>query len=84
MPYTSGNTTTAWLFTRGTDSIRIEANVDAAVVELFVKGPGKARAVYRFADIEALIGYQVDYERDLVARGYTLEEFKSERRRWPR
>ena len=40
--------------------------------------------IVEFPDMAALLAYQVAHEQRLVAEGFVLEEFSSERRRWPR
>jgi hypothetical protein len=77
-------TTTAWLFTKGSDSVRLEAQCKDGVLKLFINGPGKGRSLCEFADAASLIAYQAKYERYLVSLGFHLEQFTSERRRWPR
>ena len=77
-------TTTAWLFTNGSDSVRLEAQCKNGVFKLVINGPGKAQSLCEFAEATALIAYQAKYERYLVSLGFTLEQFTSERRRWPR
>jgi hypothetical protein len=78
-------TTTAWLFTRGHESVRLEAHhVPGGGLRLLINGPGKHRESVAFADAAALIAKQAEYERYLVSRGFLLEQFTSERRKWPR
>jgi len=74
----------AWLFTRGPESVRIEATAAEAGGRLTVKGPRTNRAAYDFPDVLQLIEHQTQLEAQLVASGYVLEQFTSERRRWPR
>jgi len=72
---------TAWLFTRGLDSVRIvRAAKRAGVMQLLVQGPGDATDSIEFTDVLGCINYQSDLERRLVADGYTLERFNSDRR----
>ena len=75
---------TAWLFTKGNESIRLEVHADRNVVRLLVKGPGRKRAAHEFPDMTALVSYQSSYEQQLAAQGFSLERFTSERRRWAR
>ena len=75
----------AWLFTRGDQSVRIEATAgEVGGGRLIVKGPGSKRASYDFADMMTLIEHQAQLEAQLETTGYSLAQFTSERRRWPR
>jgi len=72
---------TAWLFTRGLESVRIiRAASRAGVTHLLVQGPGETCERHEFADIVACMNFQADLERRLVSAGYTLEHFTSDRR----
>jgi hypothetical protein len=74
-----------WLFTRGRESVRIEVTAgETGGGRLVVKGPSSKRALYEFADMMTLMEHQAQLEAQLVTTGYTLEQFTSERRRWPR
>jgi hypothetical protein len=75
---------TAWLFTRGRESVRLEVREFEGGVQLIVCGPGTKRASYDFPDTLALLVHQAELERHLVGMGYLLEEFMTERRRYPR
>ena len=74
----------AWLFTRGRESIRLEARELESGVQLVVCGPGTKRATYDFPDMLAAIVRQAELERSLLQIGFGLEEFITERRRYPR
>ncbi len=72
---------TAWLFTRGLESVRIiRAASPAGVTHLLVQGPGETSERHEFADIVVCMNFQADLERRLVCAGYTLEHFTSDRR----
>ena len=75
---------TAWLFTRDGKSVRLEIHNFGSRLNLVVAGPGTARQTFEFPDLPALLAHQSAEEQRLVAEGYVLEEFTSERRRWPR
>jgi hypothetical protein len=75
---------TAWLYTKGPESVRMEALRHRDSFELSISGPGKKRTVLEFGDSAALTVYQTEYESRLVTEGYTLEQYISERRRVPR
>jgi len=78
---------TTWLFTRGRESVRLEVR-DAVEgvggVELLVCGPGLKRETYTFADTLALLVQQAEIERRLMGLGFFLEQFITDRRRYPR
>jgi hypothetical protein len=72
---------TAWLFTRGSDSVRIvRAASGEGVMLLLVQGPGGTSDRREFSDVIACMNYQADLERRLVSQGYMLERFTSDRR----
>jgi hypothetical protein len=72
---------TAWLFTRAAESVRIiRAVARDGVVHLLVQGPGTAADARQFTDVLACMNYQADLERRLVAAGFSLERFTSDRR----
>jgi len=76
---------TAWLFTRGAQSVRIvRAATLNGEVHLHVHGPGAARQSHVFQDVMECMHYQSDLERRLVAQGFSLERFTSDRRSAPR
>jgi hypothetical protein len=75
---------TAWLFTRGRESVRLEVRHSAETVELLVSGPGGRRETYSFADTLAALVHQAEVERRLVGRGFFLEQFITDRRRHSR
>ena len=74
----------AWLFTRGRESVRLEVREVTTGVQLVVCGPGVKRETYEFPDMLALMVREAELERSLVRLGFTLEEFISDRRRYPR
>lgn len=72
---------TAWLFTRGTHSVRIvRASARSGVVRLIVQGPGDSTDTREFTDVVACMNYQADLERRVVSQGFALERFTSDRR----
>jgi hypothetical protein len=72
---------TAWLFTNGVQSVRIiRAATLNGDVHLHIHGPGPTRESHTFHDVMDCMQYQADYERRLVARGFALERFTSDRR----
>jgi hypothetical protein len=72
---------TAWLFTRGTESVRIvRAAARDGMIHLLVQGPGTDADTRVFNDVLACMNYQADFERRLVTEGFSLEKFTSDRR----
>jgi hypothetical protein len=71
-----GPVQSAWLFTRGTQSVRIVHVGRAAGPQcLLVHGPGAETAVYDSHDPIHRIRHQAELERRLVTDGYRLERF---------
>ena len=71
----------AWLFTRGLDSVRIIRLVDAETgMRLVVRGPGHGDRTYEVADALHCTILQSELERELVADGYSLHRFGTDRR----
>jgi hypothetical protein len=72
---------TAWLFTKGAQSVRIiRAATLTGEVHLHIHGPGPSQESHTFRDVIDCMQYQADYERRLVAKGFALERFTSDRR----
>lgn len=72
---------TAWLFTRGSQSVRIiRVSRSSGPVQMLVQGPGTERSVHE-ADALACVRYQSEVERKLVAQGFQLASFISAERR---
>jgi hypothetical protein len=72
---------TAWLFTRGPESVRsVRAVTPGGEMRLIVDGPGDTSETHVFDDVVACVTHQSELERRLVAQGYALERFTSERR----
>jgi len=73
---------TAWLFTRGSQSVRIVRVTRANRYErLIVSGPGAERSVHESENWIDCVRRQADVERRLVAQGYQLASFMSAERR---
>ena len=69
----------AWLFVRGTESIRVER--DEAGPSLLVAGPGTERQHRVFRDHIELAVFEMDLESRLRNAEWELERFETERRR---
>lgn len=75
-----GTVETAWLFTRGLESVRIvRAATRGGMFHLLIQGPGEATDSREFTDVVACMSYQADLERRLVSEGYSLERFSDRR-----
>ncbi len=71
----------AWLFTRGSQSVRIvRAAGPAGLTHLHVKGPDDAVDTREFMDVVACMNFEADLERRLIEEGFVLEHFTSDRR----
>jgi hypothetical protein len=64
---------TAWLFTRGDESVRIETHLQAGGFYVFLYGPGDAAAQYTFVDDTAVTIFIAERERTLLECGYHLQ-----------
>ena len=66
----------AWLFTRGDQSVRIvRVGHREAGPRLLVHGPGTTRVVHDFDDMLSCTIHQSELERRLVARSFRLLRF---------
>jgi hypothetical protein len=78
------------MFSCEPDTVRWETRItDGRGLELKVFGPGTLRRAQAFPDALSLVEYQVQFERQLLANGYTLLPFSErragyDRRRQPR
>jgi len=73
---------TAWLFTRGSESVRIiRVDTSAGGQTLLVNGPGTETAVHQVDDAMECVRHQSELERRLVGKGFRLERFSSGDRR---
>lgn len=72
---------TAWLFIRGDHSVRMLRFTDSVGgMHLIVHGPGSAAMVHHSDDLVESMLYQASLGRDLLARGFQLNEATSDRR----
>ncbi len=73
---------TAWLFTRGAESVRIiRVETSTGGQTLLVNGPGTETAVHQADDTMECVRHQSELERRLVGKGFRLERFDSGNRR---
>jgi len=76
----TGLVETIWLFIRGGESVRvIRAATPEGRSRLLIYGPGNTQATHEFADGIACTQREAEIERELVADGFTLEQFTDRR-----
>jgi hypothetical protein len=64
---------TAWLFTRGQESVRMELRTMTAGVQLTIDGPGAATSTHDFPPGTSVERFREEYERKLREQGYRLQ-----------
>jgi hypothetical protein len=76
----TGLVETIWLFVKGSDSVRvIRAATPEGRARLLIYGPGNTQATHEFQDGVTCTERESQIERDLVADGFTLEQFTDRR-----
>ena len=76
----TGLVETIWLFVRGAESVRvIRAATPEGRSRLLVYGPGNQHVTHEFDDGVACTHREAELERELVADGFTLEQFTDRR-----
>jgi hypothetical protein len=76
----TGLVETIWLFVRGEESVRvIRAATPEGRARLLVYGPGNRQATHEFQDGVTCTHMESELERQLVADGFTLEQFTDRR-----
>lgn len=71
---------TIWLFVRGSESVRvIRAATPEGRARLLVYGPGNTQATHEFHDTVTCTQRESEIELQLVADGFTLEQFTDRR-----
>ena len=76
----TGLVETIWLFIRAGESVRvILAATPEGRARLLIYGPGNTQATHEFADGIACTQREAEIERELVADGFTLEQFTDRR-----
>jgi len=82
VPWISGpQPAPTWLYMRRGESVRIEVRDHGSSYGLMVDGPGARRRLIECQDPWAVIESQLAEETHLLALGYMLERFTSDRRR---
>jgi hypothetical protein len=74
----NGRQERAWLFVRGTASLRFTWASDPAA--LHIAGPGERRETHQFASLAELLLFQLRVAADLRAQGWQLATGAAERR----
>lgn len=74
----------AWLFTRGSDSVRLVREEDSKGCRLLLYGPGIEVVTHVFSDVTECMKRQAEIEQNLLAEGYQFARPSSDRRRGPR
>jgi hypothetical protein len=64
---------TAWLFTRGPESVRVEVRATSEGVQLLIDGPGAIAATHHFPAGTSIESFHEDYEQKLRAEGFKLQ-----------
>ena len=70
----------AWLFTRGSESVRLVREENSNGCRLFLYGPAAEIVTHEFADLTECMKRQAEIERNLLVAGYRLEQSSSDRR----
>lgn len=71
---------TGWLFTRGSESVRLVRQENSKGCRLSRYGPGTEIVTYEFADLSECMKRQAEIEQTLLAGGYQLAQLPSDRR----
>jgi hypothetical protein len=69
-----------WLFTRGSQSIRLVREENSNGCHLFIYGPGTEVVTHEFANVAECMKRQAEIEQNLLGSGYQLEQSSSDRR----
>ena len=72
---------TAWLYTRGTESVAMAVEEHARGVSLIVRGPGTASATYHFQNSTMLDEFASQMDRSFTAEGFQLQAVAERRNR---
>ena len=70
-----------WVFTRGSESIRLVRQEHATGCRLFLYGPGTETVAYEFSDLTECMRRQALIEQTLLAEAYQMVQQSSDRRR---
>src|SRR5436190_22152600 len=70
---------TSWLFTRGSQSVRLVREENSKGCRLRLYGPGTETVTHEFADVTECVKRQAEIEQHLQAAGYQLAQPASDR-----
>jgi hypothetical protein len=69
-----------WLYTRGSESVRLLRAENSQGCRLFLYGPGSEVVTHEFAGVTECMKRQSEIEQNLSAAGYQLAQPSAERR----
>lgn len=69
-----------WLYTRGSESVRLVRQEHSESCRLSLHGPGTELVTHEFADVTECMKRQAEIEQSLLAAGYQLAQPSSNRR----
>ena len=69
-----------WLYTRGSESVRLVREENSKGCRLFLYGSGSEITTHELADVTECMKRQADIERNLLAGGYQLAQPSGDRR----
>ena len=64
---------TAWLYTRGGQSVTMAVDENPLGVSLIIRGPGPASTTYDFRDPAELDSFAQEMDRTFTGEGYQLQ-----------
>jgi hypothetical protein len=72
-----------WLFTRGSESVRLVREENSKACRLFLYRPGTDVVIHEFADVTECMKRQAEIEQHLLAAGYHFAQPSGDRRSEP-
>jgi len=75
-----GTLEAGWLYTRGSESVRLVREENSKGCRLFLYGPGTEVVTHEFADVIECMNRQAEVEQNLLAAGYQLVRSSADRR----
>jgi hypothetical protein len=80
----TGISESGWLYTRGSESVRLMREEHSEGCRLCVSGPGTEVATHAFPNVIECMKGQAEIEQNLLAEGYQFAQSSSDRRSEPR
>ena len=62
----------AWLFTRGHESVRMEAQKGPLGLQLAIFGPGNTSNAHDFSNLNDLEVFRIGQEENLISQGFVV------------